>query len=113
MDIKEAKSLSRDLKTIGRVFNDIADVASNINNTTKPLKRLINIKNGSWSSKLITAGIACVAFPEPVFSDILGCTLITTGIIINKSKEPTIIDVFRETRKIGTDLKRLNKDLNF
>jgi hypothetical protein len=112
MDIKEAESIAKDLKDIDRVLKSIAGAMNNVIGTARSVKHLINLKHNNLGSKLITAGAACVVFPEPIFSDILGCTLIAAGAIINRSKGLTVFDVFKEAKRIELDLKRFNRDLD-
>jgi len=112
MDIKEAKKLAEDLKDINGTFKSVAGAINNVIGTARSVKRLIDSKNSNLGSKLVTAGLACVAFPEPIFSDILGWSLVVAGAIINRSKRPTVFDIFREVERIESDLKRFNRDLD-
>lgn len=112
MKIDESKALSKDLKIIGQTLNDSANAMVHVNNIVRSIKRLISAKSDRLGSKLIAAGVTCIAFPEPLFSDALGLTLIATGLIISKCRGPTVIDVFREARRIEADLRRLNRELS-
>jgi hypothetical protein len=42
----------------------------------------------------------------------LGSMLIAAGVILNKSKGPTVFDIFREAGRIGADLRRISRDLD-
>lgn len=104
--------MSRELRTFSRT---LMESAKTINNTTSVIKSVKRLAGGSRSSnissKLITAGMACIVFPEPIISDILGSMLIATGMLLKSRREPTIVDVFRETRRIMVNLKRVNMEL--
>lgn len=112
MKIDESKALSKDLKIIGQTLSDSANAIVQVNDTIRSIKHLISEKSDRLRSKLIAAGVTCIAFPEPFFSDALGLTLIATGLIISKCRGPTIMDVFREARRVAADLRKLNKDLS-
>jgi len=109
MSPKDAIRLSKDLKFFGQSLKGSAKIMGDVALVTKSVKRLVGgSKSGDLSSKFITAGMACVVFPEPVFSDIVGWTLIATGALLKSRKGPTITDIFRETRKIMADIKKIN-----
>jgi hypothetical protein len=112
LNVEEAKKLAEDFKDIARTFSNAAGVMNGTVNTVKSVKSLINRKGNGLGSKLISAGVACVIFPEPVFSDMLGSMLIAAGVILNKSKGPTVFDIFREAGRIGADLRRISRDLD-
>lgn len=111
MDAKEAKALSRDMKVIGQTFNIAVNAIKDISNSVKPVKRLVSARDSGVGSKLITAGAACIAFPEPLFSDVIGLALLTAGLIINRGRNLTVMDVIREHRRIEADLRRLVSSL--
>lgn len=112
MNLKEAKALSKDLKIISQTYNEIANAMKSTADTIKPMKNLMGIRRSKIGSKLITAGITCIAFPEPIFSDALGLTLIAAGVIISGRRGTTVIDVFRETKRLMRDLERINNELS-
>ncbi|MEM2859758.1 MAG: hypothetical protein QXR40_03600 [Candidatus Bathyarchaeia archaeon] len=109
MKLKEIEDFSKDLKIISQTFNEVANTTKGTADTIKPIKNLVGIRRSG--SKLITAGITCIALPEPILSDILGLTLVAAGIVISGKREATVIDVFRETKRLMRDLQRINSDL--
>lgn len=111
MNLKETKDLSRDLKIISQTFNEVANAIKSTTDTVKSIKNLMDAKRNKLGSKLITAGITCIAFPEPIFSDVLGLTLVAAGLIID-GRRRTIIDVFKESKRLMRDLQRINNELN-
>lgn len=112
MNLKGALRFSRDLRIFGRVLEESAKTMGDATLAIKSIKRLAGSpKGGDLSTKLITAGMACVVFPEPFISDIFGSTLIAAGMLLKSRKGPTIVDMFRETRRIMTDLRRTNVEL--
>lgn len=112
MNLEDAVKLSRDLRTFGKTIKGSIKTIEDTTHTIDHIKRLAGrSKSGDVSSKLITAGMACLLFPEPVFSDIIGSMLIATGMVVRNRKGPTIMDVFKETRKMMTDLRKINMEL--
>ncbi|MEM2644306.1 MAG: hypothetical protein QW592_05510 [Candidatus Bathyarchaeia archaeon] len=111
MKLKEIEDFSKDLKIISQTFNEVANTTKGTADTIKPIKNLVGIRRSGLGSKLITAGITCIALPEPILSDILGLTLVAAGIVISGKRETTVIDVFRETKRLMRDLQRINSDL--
>lgn len=112
MKLKEIEDFSKDLKIISQTFNEVANTTKGTADTIKPIKNLVGIRRSGLGSKLITAGITCIALPEPILSDILGLTLVAAGIVISGKRETTVIDVFRETKRLMRDLQRINSELS-
>ncbi|MEM2400854.1 MAG: hypothetical protein QW305_06655 [Candidatus Bathyarchaeia archaeon] len=109
MDYEEAAMLYRDLRLVGRSFNDALNTIGSVVGEVKSVKRLAGgSKSGDLGSKLIAAGMACVIFPEPIISDIAGSMLIATGMLIKSRRGPTLTDVFRETRRVMSMLRDVN-----
>jgi len=106
MDAEEARALSKDIKVTKQTFNIAANAMREIGESIKPVRRLVGAKDGGVGSKLIAAGAACIAFPEPLFSDVIGLALLTAGLIINGGRNLTVIYVLREYRKVETELRR-------
>lgn len=112
MSHKGALELSKELKAFGKTVRETAKVISDAAVNAKSIKRLIGSPgNGDLSAKLITAGMACIAFPEPLVSDILGSALIASGMLLKSRRGPTIVEIFRETSKILSGLKKLNTEV--
>ncbi|MEM2811749.1 MAG: hypothetical protein QXH62_02360 [Candidatus Bathyarchaeia archaeon] len=112
MNLRDSLELSRELRAFSRI---LMESAKTLNNTTSVIKSVKCLTGGSRSSnigsKLITAGMACIVFPEPLFSDVVGSMLIATGMLLKSRRGPTIADIFKETRRIMVGLKRINMEL--
>ncbi|MCX8170848.1 MAG: hypothetical protein N3E47_02575 [Candidatus Bathyarchaeota archaeon] len=112
MNVDEAAELSKNFKSISKTFSEVAEAVSGTVQAVKPIKRLAGCpKSGGLGSKLITAGMACIIFPEPVISEITGSMLIAAGVLIESRRGPTITDVFREIRRITNDLRKINVEI--
>lgn len=112
MKLEDALRFSRDLRIFGRVLKESTKIMGDTTLAIKSIKRLAGSpKGGDLSTKLITAGMACVVFPEPFISDIFGSTLIAAGMLLRSRRGPTIVDMLREIRRIVTDLERTNVKL--
>lgn len=112
MRLEETVKLSRDLRVISQTFNEVADIMSGSVRVAESVKGLIGGSGGGdLGSKLIATGVACIAFPEPFISDIIGSTLIAAGMVIKGRRGITVIDVFKETRKTMTTLRKINMQL--
>ncbi|MEM2560323.1 MAG: hypothetical protein QXD53_06010 [Candidatus Bathyarchaeia archaeon] len=112
MNTKEAAKTVRELKLFGQTINEAATALKNVIQVTKSIKRLAGSPSGSnLSSKLITAGMACIAFPDPTISDVIGTALVATGVALKKKSGPTIIDIFKENRKIMASIKKIYQEL--
>jgi len=112
MNLEDALRFSRDLKIFGHVLEESAKIMDDATLAIKLIKRLAGSpKSGDLSTKLITAGMACVVFPEPFISDIFGSTLIATGMLLRSRRGPTMVDIFREIKRIMTDLERISVKL--
>ncbi|MEM1507492.1 MAG: hypothetical protein QXU02_01090 [Candidatus Bathyarchaeia archaeon] len=112
MRLNEAIMLSKDLRIFGRTFSECAKVMGDTTQVVKSVKPLMgNYGSSGLGSKLIAAGMACIVFPEPVVSDIIGSTLIAAGMLIKSRRGLTAMDVLKETRKIMNDLRRISVEL--
>lgn len=113
MRAEEIKNIALDLKKISQAYGEVAKVTNNFTKEIGFVKRLIDgSKNkNSLGSKMITAGLACLAFPEPFISDIIGLTMIAAGSLIVRASGPTIRDILKEYKKIVFDLKKINESV--
>lgn len=100
-----------DLRLIGQTFNDASDAVSSTIGVTRSIKCLVGGHRGDLSSKLIAAGVACIAFPEPVVSDMIGSMLIAVGISIKRRKGLTATDVFKEAKRIMAEIRKNTVEL--
>lgn len=113
MNTKEENiKMARELKLFGQTINDAAIALKNSIQVIKPIKRLAGSPSGNdLSSKLIAAGMMCIAFPEPVISDITGTILVAAGVALKKRCGPTIADIFKETGKIVSNLRKMSQKI--
>lgn len=65
-------------------------------------------RRGSTRSPLIALGVALIAFPEPIVSDIVGWTLIISGLIGSRVRPPPIYveDVVEKASDLLSELRR-------
>lgn len=112
MDLKRALEISRDLRSFGQTLKEFTRTVNDIRSIARSVKRLSGNPSGNdLGSKLIAAGMACIVFPEPIVSDLLGSTLIAAGALLRARKGPSMADIFREMRKITADLKEISVKL--
>jgi len=82
--------------------------------TVKPLKSLIgepDVETGVKGSRLIAAGIALIAFPDPTITDLAGVTMVTAGLIKNKMTQTTAADGYREFRDAIERIRSISQEL--
>lgn len=111
MSPEETKKIIRDIRIIGQTYREAFNAMNNVSGVIKPVKRLFNDEKSSLGSKLITAGVALIVFPEPIVSDVMGTTLIAAGTLLSKIREPNVADIYRELRKINRSLGSFNREI--
>jgi len=113
MRAEEIKNVAQDLRKISQTYGEVLKVINNFTKEMSFMKRLIvGSKNkNSLGSKMITAGLACISFPEPFISDIAGLIMVTAGSLIIRASAPTMRDIPKEYRKIVLDLKKINESI--
>jgi hypothetical protein len=111
MNPEEAKKIIRDIRILGQTYREAFNAMNNISSVMKPVKHLFNDEKSSLGSKLITAGVALIVFPEPIVSDIMGTTLIAAGTLMSRIREPNVADIYRELRKINRSLGSFSKEV--
>jgi len=105
MNLSRSKDLASTLHEVAFCYKEVGRTLNEILDTTKPLKRFMGQPDGrATSSRLITAGIALIAFPDPTITDIMGTALVIAGIMKDRMKETTMIDVTKEIHKITMNL---------
>jgi hypothetical protein len=94
--------LQRRAATYLEVCRNLEEAAS----TAKSLKRYIGKEDDKGSgSKLITLGIALIAFPEPTISDAVGAALVALGLLKRKMRKIGIRDVYEEMHQAANCIK--------
>lgn len=112
MNAGETAELLRDTKIVGKTFNEVTRAMNSTTQVTKSVRRLSGCsQGGDLGSKLIAAGMACIVFPEPVISDILGSTLVVAGMFIKGRRGSTIMDIFKEAGRITSELRKVNLEI--
>lgn len=94
MRYSEFKELVATFRELRLSYEEFGSISIGVINEVRPLKRLIGEPNEeAKSSWLIKAGMALIAFPDPTISDLMGTALIAAGLIKNRVKRITAIDV--------------------
>lgn len=115
MNIERAREKIKILRIMKQDDREFGKTSSQIHDTARTLKNLVGNPTGEGNakgSKLVTAGVALLAFPDPTISDLVGPSLIAAGVIRNRMPQPTIADVYREIRKTKIRLNSLTSELN-
>jgi hypothetical protein len=108
----ELKELALSLRELSQSYEEFGKMLSGVVDTVKPLKRLIGDPEGkSNGSQFITAGIALIAFPVPIITDVPGATLIVAGLIQNRVRQTTAMDVYKELQQVTGKLENISKEL--
>lgn len=91
---------------LGQSWREAAALMRSVTFEARKLKGLW--RRGSTRSPLIALGVALIAFPEPVISDIVGCTLIVSGLIWSRIRPPPIYveDIIETANEIIQDLRK-------
>jgi len=108
----ESKELAATFRELSLSYEEFGCVLRGVVDEVKPLKHLIGEPNakakGSW---LIKAGVALIAFPDPTISDLMGAALVAAGLIKNKMKRITAVDVCRKFREEVGKLEDVTQEL--
>ena len=114
MDMERTKERIKILRKMGQNYREFGKTASQVRDSIKPLRGLIGSPTGEGKakgSKLIAAGVALLAFPDPTISDLIGSSLIVAGVVRNRMQPSTMADVYREIRKTNFKLNSLKREL--
>jgi len=85
--------LQRRAATCLEVCKDLEEAATAV----QGLKRYLGNEDDKRSdSRLLTLGVALIAFPEPIISDILGAAFLAVGLLKKKTKKIGVRDVYEE-----------------
>jgi len=114
MNLNQSRELASTLRLLALRYKEVGKTVNEVAHATKPLKKLIGEPNEkAKGSRLIAAGIALIAFPDPTISDVVGVTLVAAGVMRNRMKQTTVVDVYKELHRVSSDLGKLGKELNF
>ncbi len=82
MKSKESKDLALSIKeTAETLLSTNAEATVSVKNATNSAGTITKLYKSGNKSLSIKAGIALIAFPEPVVSDLLGTTLLAAGAV--------------------------------
>jgi len=98
----QSKELVTTIRELSQTYEESRRVLSGIVDTVKPLKSLIgdlDLEERARGSRLIEAGIALIAFPDPTITDIAGIALVAAGLARNRIRPVTAADAYREFRE--------------
>jgi len=109
----ETKELIATLREISQNYEEFGKTMSRVVDAVKPLKTLIGEpKIYAKDSRLMAAGIALIALPDPfIVTDVVGSGLVAAELIRRKTKKTTIMDVYKEFRKMTAKLENITEDL--
>lgn len=117
MNTREIREIASSLRELSLSYKEFGSVMSKTINTTKPLKHLIGkpgLEGKSEGSRLISAGMTLIAFPDPPGfpSDIIGVSLVMAGLIKRRMKPTTIADVYRNLHTVMKELKGMTHSID-
>lgn len=94
MKTDEIKTLATPLKELNESYIDLLRAMTD---TTKEVKATKEFTRKGGNSILIKLGLALIAFPEPVISDIIGVSLVALGTIQGETRRRAIYieDVYK------------------
>jgi hypothetical protein len=110
----EMKKTAETLRELGSDWKEnlatFDNAVSGSEDTFLSLKRLCKENN---KGALIKFGVACLAFPEPIVSDICGYLLITAGLIQRRMKNSALYveDVNRSFPLLLKELREIRQQL--
>lgn len=105
----QARELAETLRELTLSYKEFGNALSGVAETAKPLKRLIGEPNAearARGSRLIAAGVALIAFPDPTITDVIGAALVAAGLIKNRMRQATVADVYKEFRKVYKEIQK-------
>jgi len=107
--------LTQTVRRISKHYKETGEVTNGVADATKNLKPLVGKTNAeARGSKLISAGIAIIALPEPtLITDAAGSILVVAGLIDNRMKPTTTADVNREIQREIKELRSIIRELTF
>lgn len=106
MNREDVQSLILAVRELGLSWREAGIHMRDVTIESRKLKGLW--RRSSIRSPLIALGFALIAFPEPVVSDIVGCTLIVSGLIGSKIRPPPIYveDVIETANEALLELRK-------
>jgi len=110
---EELKNLVITLRELNASYREMGNAMKGVVNETKFLKRLIGDPNPeAQRSWLIAAGLALIAFPDPTISDLIGAILVAAGLMKNRMKQLSILDVYKAFQGTVKELNEIRWELH-
>ncbi len=105
--IKLAKNITKEYKELYNTVGTVKDTITS-KEVKKNCQKILNKSKKSIGNKIISAGIALIAFPDPTISDIIGSALILSGQYLKRKSPIGIEDVYKQFNRISSELKENN-----
>jgi len=112
----ELRELAATIRELSRSYEEFGNVLSGVVDTLRPLKRIIgdpNVEAKAEGSRMIAAGIALIAFPDPTITDLIGVGLVAAGLLENKMRQITVVDTYREFQEVIGRVGDISRELRF
>jgi len=110
-ELKETIAALRELRKSRKEFNH---TLKEVSGETKCLKRLIGDPNEKdQGSRLIAAGIALIAFPDPTISDLIGGAMVAAGLVKNRMRQATVVDVYKEFHEAFKKIEKTRREITY
>ena len=112
MKADELKGVASSIRDLSLCYKDFGNVLGGVIDTVKPLKKLVgepDLEGKGKGSRLITAGMALIAFPDPTISDVVGVSLVVAGTMKNQMKQTTVADMYREFPDLMKELEDVTR----
>jgi hypothetical protein len=115
--LKETEELKKAVVALRELGEDWRENATVLNDSfrsdrtmVEPVRRLLKENN---QGSLIKIGLACLAFPEPVVSDLLGYGLLAAGLIQRKIKNSALYleDIERTFPRLLRELRETKREI--
>ena len=115
--MKETEELKKTADTLKELGNDWRENMAVLNDATNDnggtLLAIRRLCRENRKGALIEIGLACIAFPEPIVSDILGSLLISIGLVQRRMKKSALYieDVNKNLPHLFKDLKEIRQQV--
>jgi len=114
MGPKELKDLVAMLRELSASYEEMGNAMRGVVNETRFLKRSIGEPDPrAQHSWLIAAGMALIAFPDPTITDFIGAILVAAGLIKNRMRQITVVDVRREFQEAIEKVENITRELTY
>ena len=114
MNKEEAKNLVELLKEYSENRNQTVNTAHNaMHGFTSELHSVQKLWRQGNKSFLIKAGLALIAFPDPIISDVIGSAMIAAGLIQLKMRNSTLYvdDVYKTFPRVVKELGTIKSQM--